>query len=334
MSVWRGRAVCALVGLCVLFGVHATAVASPWTLPKDELSLSLGYDFQFADHEYTAPIVGEADIPAGNYQRFPLEGEFSQSTLTFAGRYGFTDKFEGAFALDFKQVAFTSQPYLAALPDTGGLAETRDEIVNFADTSVGAGDLRLAGRYNLHRSWWLATAEVQAKLPTGYEPPTGTTVARGDGLMDVTPAILLGVFVPQTSTFARADAGYNLRLGGPGHQALGGIKVGQFLGDQVILFGGISGAYTLFGGEPLEADNFIARDPSIPRRDFGPEDFIIQPLTLDKNFARVEAGFIFRLRQIEFQAGYNYVFAGQNIPALHSFSLASVITIPDATVGE
>lgn len=334
MSVMRARAVGALVGLCVSFGALASAVASPWTLPKDELSLSLGYDFQFADHEYTPPVPGDAGIDAGNYQRFPLEGEFSQSTLTFSGRYGFTDRFEGAFSLDFKQVAFTSQPFLPALPASGELGDTRDEIVNFADTSVGAGDLRLAGRYNLHRSWWLATAEVQAKLPTGYEPPTGTTVARGDGQMDLTPSILLGVFIPQTSTFARADAGYNLRLGGPGHQAVGGVKVGQFLGDQVILFGGVSGAYTLFAGEPLEADNFVSRDPSIPARDFGPDDFVVQPLTLDKNFARVEAGLIFRLRQLEFQAGYNYVFAGENIPALHSFSLASVITIPDATAGE
>ncbi len=330
----RARAWCAVAALCLVGGAAAPAHASPWTLPKDELSLSLGYDFQFASQEYTPVVPGDASITPGNRQSFPLEGEFSQSTLTFAGRYGFTDRFEGAFSLDFKQVAFTSQPYLAALPDGGTLEDTRDAITSFSDTSVGAGDLRLAGRYNLHRSWWLATAEVQAKLPTGYEEPTGTTVARGDGQMDLTPSILFGAFFAQTSTFARADAGYNLRLGGPGHQAVGGVKVGQFLGDQVIVFAGVSGAYTLFEGAALDADNFVTRDPSVPARDFGPDNFAVQPLTLDKNYARAEAGFIFRLRQLELQLGYNYMFAGQNIPALHSVSLASVITIPDATAGE
>lgn len=298
------------------------AWASPWTVPRDELSLSLGYDFQIANQEYT---------PAGTYQSFPLGGEFTGSTLSVSGRYGFTSRFEGAFRVNFQQLSYTSAPYLPELPADPTVRDARAQIVNFSSNSVGVGDLVLAGRYNFHRSWWLATFEAQAKLPTGYAAPTGTTVALGDAQMDLQPSLLLGAYISQTATFVRLDAGYNLRLGGPGHQATGGFKIGQFLGESLILFGGVSGAYTLFEGAALDTDNFIATNPDLSPTEFGPEDFIIQPLRLDRNLARLEAGGIVRFRGLEFQLGYSYVFAGSNIPALHTVSLASVITIPNAT---
>ncbi len=311
-----------LLLICLGALIPSQASASPWTVPRDELSLSLGYDFQIARQEFT---------PDGTFQNYPLQGRFTGSSLSLSGRYGFTSRFEGAFRVTFQQLSYTSVPYLPSLEPGDDVRDARSKILSFSSNSVGIGDLMLTGRYNIHRSWWLATFETQAKIPTGYPNPTGTTVTLGDAQMDLQPSLLLGAYISQTATFARLDAGYNLRLGGPGHQATGGIKLGQFLGESLIVFAGVSGAYTLFQGSTLPTDNFIASNPDKPPVDFGPEDFTQQPLSLDRTFARLEAGTILRFRTLEFQLGYSYAFAGTNIPALHTISLASVVTIPDAT---
>lgn len=308
--------------VCLLFLWSTPSFASPWTLPRDELSLTLAYDFQFATQEY---------LGGGKKQAYPLNGTFSSSTVMFDLRYGFTPKFEGEVKLAFKQASFTSDPLLVRLPDNqGSLQDTRAAIQNFSDTAVGLSDIYFYGRYNLHRSWWLATVEVQAKIPPGYDQPTGLNVTLGDGQIDLQPSLLLGAFLPQTLTFGRADLGYNLRLGGPGHQLVGGLKVGQFVGKSFIFFAGLSFVQTLFEGDTF-GDNFIVEDPSQTAVEIDAGTIRTVPLSLDRSFRRVEAGAIIRFQVLELQIGYSNIFSGDNIGALHSVNIASVVNIPNAT---
>lgn len=321
-SMWRSvsSAVCVLAALCVFTG---DASASPWTVPRDELVLSLSYDFQSASSEYT---------PTGVLQSFPLQGEFASSSVSLGGRYGFTDKFEGFFNLSFKQASYSSDPFLANLADDPNVEDTRDALLNFSDTAVGAGDLILGGRYNLYRKNLVMALEVKGKFPTNYDDPTGMNVTLGDGQMDLQPSYLLGVFIPQTYSFVRADVGYNARLGGPGHQAVGAFKLGQFIGQSVILFAGVDAAYTLFEGAAVEGEsNYVATSPEKSTREFGPDDFEIVPLRLDRDFARVDAGLIFRVRTLEFQVSYNRLVYGRNIPLLSGLNVSSVVALPDVT---
>jgi len=323
---WRYRHIVALG--CFVGGIAfaSPSMASPWTVPDDEFSLSLAYDFQFASQEY---------LRNSTRQNFPLEGEFASSNISLGGRYGFNDQLEGFFQLNFKQVSYASRSFLPELQPTAGqptVEETRAGIQDFSDSSVGAGDIFLGGRYNLHSGTLQVAVEGLAKLPTGYEDPTGTTVTRGDGQIDLQPSLLLGAYISPTASFARLDAGYNVRFGGPGHQATGALRVGQFIGESVILLAGVSGAYTIFEGRSVDGEsNFVATDPDIPYQEFGADDFEIRPLYLDRSFAKAEGGVIFRLRRLELQLAYSYVFWGENIPALHGLNVTSIASIPDAT---
>lgn len=170
-------------GLCLIslsacsLGLSSQADASPWTLPKDELTLGFGYDFQFATSEH---------LNDGLKQDYPLNGKFNSSTLIIEGRYGFTDRLEGAMRVTAKQVSYISDPVLLTLPqDPEDIGQTRAQINDFSQSTFGPADVFLSGRYNLHRSWWLATVELSAKVPTIYSKPHGINVTLGDRQVDL-----------------------------------------------------------------------------------------------------------------------------------------------------
>lgn len=317
------RGLCLIsLSACSLFCLSSQAYASPWTLPKDELALGIGYDFQFATSEY---------LNDGLRQDYPLNGEFNSSTLIIDGRYGFTDRFEGAMRLTAKQVSYISDPVLLALPeDPEDIGATRAEIKDFSQSKVGLADVFFVGRYNLHRSWWLATLELSTKVPTIYSKPNGINVTLGDRQVDLQPSILLGGFSEATLTFARLDAGYKVRFGGPGHQLNAGARLGQLLGSRFTIFGGVDLTQTLFRGESF-GQNFVIRDPAVTAQEIQPSDVINAPLSLDRDLRRGELGLIVRLPQVELQLGYSYIFSGANIGALHSVHLTTVIALPDIT---
>ena len=300
----------------------AQAVASPWTLPEDDLVLSISYDFQTADQEF---------LPNGILQPYPLDGEFSASTLRFSGRYGFSRRFEGELTVNLKHVSYQSSPFLPALPDPGVDGEVdpvaaRGAIQDFSGTALGPADIFLTGRYNLYRSLLMVTTEGSLKVPAGYAAPNPLNVTLGDGQIDYTQSLLLGTVLPSTGTFARLDVGARLRAGLPGHQAVGGLKVGQLFGERFIVFAGGDGAYTITeGGTRTDPGQPFVEDPSLPFTQVGADDVKFRPFTLDKDWFRVEAGVIFRFGVLEVQVSYNRTLAGSNIAAIQGVTVSSLL---------
>lgn len=316
------------------------ATASPWTLPQDDFALDLGYNFQFADDEYLAD---------GSHQAFPLDGRFTSSRLSLGGRYGFTDRVEGAVRLTFKQVSYESTPYLMGAPEGeefGNRSEVYDQrLVDFSETRIGAGDFHFKGRYNFYDNGNLLklTAETDLKLPGGYEEPKGTfadgkpspgsvqdDVTLGDGQVDLTPSLLFGGYLPATRTFGRVDVGYSFRFGPPGDQIVGGAKIGQNIGSNVIVFAGANGAYTHGDGESI-GTSFITRSPELSARELSSSDIETIDVTLDKSFLQATGGIIFRISPAELQFTYSHIVLGENLPQIQTASVRTVFTFQDIT---
>ncbi len=326
---------CTLVAAVALISATSSvAEASPWTMPKDELLLTLGYDFQFAENEF---------LPDGTHQSFPLNGRFTSSTLRLGARYGFTSKFELAGDINFKAVNFVADSVIVGLPDDQvGLDQARSSVTNFASSELGAGDVHLTGRYNFLSGTVVLTNELGAKFPTGYAPPEGTfdeetgavadDVSLGDGQTDLQEALLFGFFIPGSRTFGRADVGFRLRFGAPGHQVFGGVKAGQYLGKQLVLFAGASGAYTVTEGDPI-GETFIATEDDLQADEVVVgENVVPVPLPLDKDWLSVEGGLIFiAMPGLELQAAYSQILLGTNIPAIHTVSAGTAIRFRQLT---
>ena len=322
VSVFNRTLHCGALCLAVsLLGWANESWASPWTLPDDELALRVGYDIQMANEEF---------LQDGTQQVYPLRGQFFSSTLSMDVRYGVTSDLEVAARGSLRHSSYESDPLLLRLPESGSLQDTRGDIVDVEDTAMGVGDVVLATRYNVHKSWLLVTGELQAKIPTGYDSPGGLNVALGDGQVDLMPALLLGTYVDTTQSFLRVDLGYNVRLGGPGHQALVGVKAGQFVTQSFIMTVGVDLARTLFDGETY-GESFVVRQPEVPFDEINADDVERIPLSLDRDAVRAEIGAIIRIKTVELVAGYSRVFSGRNTASLHSLNVGFATSIPSLT---
>ena len=337
----RTRAGCWFVALVGALGVWApvrAAYASPWTLPQHELVLSTDFSFASADSEY---------LQDGTLQSYSLDGRFRSSTLTLGARYGFTDRFEMEVRPSFKHVSYEADPVILeiATPEDGdfSLSEARASVIDFSQSRIGAADMDVAARYKLWHGPVIITPELSAKIPLGYESPQGTftdlstfsvgdDVALGDGQIDLRAGLLLGAYIPWTRTFVRADVAYNHRLEEPGDQLLANGKLGQFLTNSFILFGGVRYARTLFQGEPI-GQTFVDTIPDGQ----GAEDFVfegnveIQTLYLDRDFVIVEAGAILDLEKVELRFAIEEVVDGENFADLTTINVGVVATLPDVT---
>jgi len=326
-----------VVGLSVI-ALGGTAFASPWTLPKDDLSVSMGFDFQMATEEFQGD---------GGRREFPLDGAFTSQTLGLGLRYGFTERLELELDIQLKSVSYSADPVVLGLPtETVDLQGARDAVFDFSETAVGMGDIILAARYNLYRRpMGVISTETRAKLPGGYRAPGQTfstpdspnpnaqedDVTLGDGQTDLEQSILFGGYVPSTRTFARAGVGVRLRFGAPGHQLIGDAKVGQFLGKSFVLFGGVRGAFTVIEGETL-GKTFVVTRNNVTSQNIRDSDIRQDLLSLDKDFVQTEAGLLVVLSSdAEMQMVYSYIPFGKNISAIHSVSVGTTIRIPDFT---
>lgn len=324
--------------LCVfVMAGSSDAWASPWTLPKDELSFSAVYDFQTASDEYRYD---------GARQEFPLQGRFYGNTLSMGARYGFTDRLELELDAQFKHVAYLSDPVIIGLPgETADLQQARDSILNFTQAEMGLGDVFIAARYNLARNRvGSITSETRIKLPTGYKAPGETfrggtpdddgiddDVTLGDGQMDVEQSLLFGVYSAATRTFGRAGVGVRLRMGAPGHQAIGDAKVGQYIGENLMVFGGVRGAFTVVEGDSLGLTYVTTRN-NVTQDNIRLTDIKTDELFLDKDFVQTEGGLLLMLTDlVEMQVVYSYIPVGKNISAIHSVSVGTTIRIPHLT---
>ncbi len=337
--MYRRPAIYAVSLVCALicWALPSAAHASPWTLPNDKFVLGFDSNFQMADHEYLAD---------GTHQVFPLEGDFTALTFTISGRYGITDRLEGAAELEMKQVDYQADPVLLAVPDQSSDKQTLNQsILNFSQTHAGLGDVNLHLRYNFHKGLLMATSETSAKLPIAYQPPQGTfaqgqadttaiadDVTLGDGQVDLCEGILFGLYVPPTRSFGRLDLTYAHRFGAPGDQGRALLSVGQYVGDMVLLFASADGAYTLFDGDTI-GTSYITHSPQKPAGEIGTSDIEVIPLTLDKDYVSVSAGVILQLRSMEIRASVGQIVWGRNISQTQSMSLGVVYSI-DGLTGE
>lgn len=331
---FRAIAFAAAFGCTAILGI-GTGVASPWTLPQDQFALTLKTFHQSADKEF---------LSDGHLQQFPLDGQFSATGMTFGGRYGFTDRFEGAFEFDLKQVHYRATPLLLALPeDNDDVGAVTGSIFNFSHATMGAGDVYAHGRYNFVRGPLMVTSQTSLKLPTGYEAPSGTfadgvpdpttvedDVALGDGQADLTQRLLLGTYVAATRSFGRLGVGYSRRFGAPGDQLVGDISLGQFVGDKVLVVLGSNVAYTLFEGETI-GQSFITRSPEKSAQELTADDVEAVDLSLDRDLVNIEAGVIWQLSTVELRASYSRIVAGKNIAQISAATLTVVYAIDDLT---
>mgnify|MGYP000168043407 CR=1 FL=1 len=309
------------------------AAASPWTVPDDELTVLTNLDFSFADEEF---------LPDGTRQAFPLEGQFASTQLTTTLRYGFSDAFEGGLVIRPKAVFYRADPVI--LPKNSMETDPSSRVLDFNSQRFGVADIDIFARYQFLEGPVVFTSESVLQLPTGYDTPAGTfrddefaggtgtiqdDTTLGDGVAHLHQSFLLGAFISPTSSFLRADVGYKLRFGA-GDQVTGGLKLGQLIGDKVVLFAGLSGAYTIYEGPDI-GTSFVAADPSIPAEDFQVADIRMIDISLDKNYLNVRAGVIVQTGDAEFQLAYGRTVLGENIPVLNSVSIGTSFSFSNIT---
>lgn len=323
------------ISFALVLSSAATAVASPWTLSQHELVLSSDISFATADSEY---------LDSGKQQVYSLQGTFKSTALTLGARYGFTDKFEMEVRPTFKQVGYEADSVILNIFEEDlSLQDARNAIIDFDSSRLGAADMDVAARYNLLRTSYLViTPEVGFKLPLGYDKPQGTfsnldegfdtadDVTLGDGQIDMRVGLLLGGYIPQTRTFIRADAAYNYRTQEPADQVLINGKVGQFLTQSLIVFGGVRWAESIGQGESL-GDTYVDTMPTQSAEEFDFGLVSVDPLYLDRSFVVIEAGGIIDVGKAELGFTWSEVVDARNYGDLRTLSFTITTSIPDAT---
>ncbi len=332
----KQRLAAALFSLTILSG--SVAHASPWVLKTGDLALSGRFDYQAASEEY---------LESGGSQAFPLNGKFRGTTFEIGARVGAFDGFEFEIDIPLKMVSYNADPVIL-LPTEGDNAFDyyQENIIALDETTMGVGDIRVSGRWQLFRSSLAGALELRLKTPTGYKAPAGTfgrdprsaedflenvgsyvkpenvsdDVTLGDGQLDIGGAILLGWALP-THTFFRLDLGGDVRLGGAGDRVLGAFKLGQFVTDRILLVLGTSVDIALQQGEVIGV-SVAAQDPSLPASEYGgTTNLVLREVRLDHDAYVVNGGVIIRITdQVEATVEYNRIIHGRNISAVQGLS--------------
>lgn len=310
-----------------------------WTLPRGDVALVAGYDFQFASQEFRDGHERPVD--------FPLNGRYSGSTLTLGARAGFTDRLELEILLPIKLVSFTADPVILLEPGMSmgsNLDFYQENIIDLSQTRRGLGDIYISGRYSLLRNPIAMALEAKLKTPTGYQGPQGTfgpnptnseafeanvgnlvrpgnvsdDVTLGDGQVDLTLSALVGASFP-TRTFMRFDAGYNIRFGGAGDQLVGSLKIGQLVASRLLLYVESRLAYTVTEGR-VYGVSVAAIDPSLPAVDYqGLDNLFLREIRLERDAIDVVGGAIVRITdEVEVNVGYSRTVWGRNTAAINA----------------
>lgn len=331
----------------VLLTLPTSANASPWLLRANEVVVQGRYDFQQASREF---------LEDGEEQVFPLEGEFIASTFETTARVGLFGDFELQLSIPVKVISYKADPVILLPAPEGqeGIDYYQENTLDLSRSVSGVGDIRLAGRYQIFRGRIASSFELQAKLPTGYEGPSGTfgenpksaedfvenagtlvspenvedDVTLGDGQLDLRAAILFGVAFP-TDTFLRTDLGYDLRLAGAGDQLVGSFRVGQVLGSRVLVSAGVSGEYAVQDGDVIGI-SVAAEDATLPAEDYlGTENLRLREVRLDRDSFSVSGGVILRItKNVEASLDYGRILTGRNISRVQTVSFAIGVRVP------
>lgn len=119
----------------MIFTNFSEASASPWTLEKNKMALTLAYDYQSASHEF---------LENGDIKQFPLSGISTSNSLRVGGRYGLTKRLELALDLGFKDVTYAADPIIIEFPEdaaTANLPVARASVMNFTRRATGLSDI-------------------------------------------------------------------------------------------------------------------------------------------------------------------------------------------------
>lgn len=322
------------------------AIASPWTLPQGYAVFDAAYNYQLADSEF---------FDEGGARVFPLNGEYTASTIRLAARFGFTDRLELEASLPLTIVSYTADSVILLTPDPTSPEAPIDffqrNIIDLNRTTSGVGDIRLAGRYRWMLQPLALATEVRIKAPTGYDGPSGTfgdspktdeeflsqiatvvtperlqdDVTLGDAQLDIAASMLAG-YAFHFGLFARLDLGYNLRLGGAADQIIGAVKVGQLIGSGLLLFAGARLNYSIETGRIIGV-SVAAIDPELPADQYGgTNNLLLREVELARDNFDLELGAIFRLSQeVELNATYSRTMWGRNTSLNNSVTLGFAV---------
>ena len=204
-------------------------------------------------------------------------------------------------------------------------------MISFDRRATGPGDLTLYARYRFSpEGRFAAAAEVEAKLPTGYQAPGGTfvdddpgkgvrdDVALGDGQLDITPRIHVG-FVPLDPWFIRLSAGFRIRFFGPGQQVVGEFKTGVRLGNHVLIYAGVDGEHTVNQGKVI-GQTFVTSDTDSSGVELDPASIETLDLRLDRSAIRPGGGVLLLFKNWEFDVSYRVVAFGRNISQVQAIT--------------
>jgi len=334
--------------LCAAALLGPTAAsASPWTLPRGQFALGAGFSYQTASREY---------FETGGSRIFPLNGEYTASTFTLGVRAGLTDSLELEVQLPIRSVNYASDPVIPLVRPMGDTSAPNDfdyyrrNLVNLSRNATGLGDLVFATRYRLPVQTSALALELRVKIPSGYAGPSGTfgdnprsaaeflqnpytyvsprnvqdDVTLGDGQVDIQPSFLFGHSF-STRTFVRVDVGYNLRLGGAGHQAIGAVRAGQALGDRFLVYAWLQAAITVTEGRILGI-SVAAVDPRVSAENYNVANLLLRELRFERDIVDVGAGIIFRVTPTaELNLGYQRTLWGRNTAVVDGFNTSFAV---------
>lgn len=316
------------------------AHAGPWTLERGRLAVDVGVDLAGSGDEY---LDTSRRVP------FSLRGRFFGAATTLGLRLGALDRLEFTAATSFKAVSYTADPVVLIPPaDPSNPGSLQRSVVELSGSAQGIGDLYLGASYNFLRTIVRMSGDLELKLPTGYSAPRGVfeqtpdkippaalesvggpvkqDITLGDGQVDLRATLGAGTSLPDARLFLRADAGMNFRFGGPGHQAIGAVRIGQSPTRILTLLAGARVAWTINRGDPI-GTTVLAVDPRLPADKYGGlTNLDLQPLYRDRSYVIVEGGAIVRITPTtELRATYGRVIYGQNYAALHMVNIGITV---------
>jgi hypothetical protein len=282
-------------------------------------------------------------LPNRKLVDYSLDGTFRSYDVELLGRVGVGMGFELSLKLDFKGVSYVADSVLLvddqAAP--GSPDGYRDAVFNFSSHEIGMADIHLGVAHQHLKGPVRLASALELKLPSGYRVPDQTfrdtefgsqnisdDVTLGDGQVDLEYSLQLGAFLGRTRTALELNAGYRVRFNGPGHQAIGLFKVGQFVTRYLLLYASVDAAVTVFDGEVI-GKTFVAIDPRVPARRFPVSNVEKVDYSLDRDQLTVGGGAILRVLDREWVLRVAHTPWGKNTAALTSVSLGVILPFGD-----
>ena len=284
---------------CIM--VCQQGMASPWTLPKDRLVITMSTGYSYAYDEFI-------NDEKGTLQNFPLQGNMQIFSLGIGGRYGLKDHLELEIATSLRSLIYSADSFV--LP-TG-------EILQINNQEVGLGDVYVILTKQILSKRWPLSFQTALKLPTGYTIPEPNKIALGSGQADISGMFQLG-HIFSYGMLVGLEGGMVLRLNGPAHQVKYGVKVAQRISGRLFLFVAQTGYHSITEGEKTGLFNSVSPNPDVPAENFDLDDTYQLPFTLTQNLHQAEAGFFLgTTTKVEYSGAIIIPWAGKNAARLMS----------------